>query len=288
MAESKTYQDAPVTTSLFFLARLPVYDSEKPFTLRYDPGHGLPASNVESEEHEVQVHNMRLHKLSYEECGFQYCKISSAMQYGDYAEEHIIRQKHFPEVKACLKNALGAAFVEIIDLAQRKREASFPISTGTAYEHEQPVLRAHIADVTLESVKNTIRQALGARAEPLFQRHWQFVNVWHPQRGPLFDYPLAVCDASTVDFEADTMAADLVTEHEITETVEVQYSAKQKWYYLAQQQPDELLLFKNVDSRCEEGMPPGTPHAAFKLQTEPENVPLVLRESVELRAFVVW
>lgn len=82
-------------------------------------------------------------------------------------------------------------------------------------------------------------------------------SVWHPQRGPLFDYPLAVCDASTVNFEADTMAADLVTEHEITETVEVQYNSKQRWYYLAQQQPDELLLFKNVDSRCKEGVPPG-------------------------------
>ncbi|KAJ4302793.1 hypothetical protein N0V90_001684 [Kalmusia sp. IMI 367209] len=144
MAKSKTYEDARVIASLFFLARLPVYDSEKPFTLRYDPGHGLAASNVESEQHEVEVHNMRLHELSYDACGFQYCKIPSAMTYSDYAEEHIIRQKHFPEVKACLKKALGASIVEIIDLAQRKREASFPISTGTAYEYEQPVLRAHI------------------------------------------------------------------------------------------------------------------------------------------------
>ncbi|KAJ4302794.1 hypothetical protein N0V90_001685 [Kalmusia sp. IMI 367209] len=113
-------------------------------------------------------------------------------------------------------------------------------------------------------------------------------SVWHPQRGPLFDYPLAVCDTSTVDFEADTMAADLVTEHEITETVEVQYNAKQRWYYLAQQQPDELLLFKNVDSREQAGVPPGTPHAAFDLRAKPENEPYFHRESVELRAFVVW
>lgn len=117
MADLKAYQDARVTASLFFLARLPLYDLEKPFTLRYDPGHGLAASNVKSEEHEVEVHNMRLHELSYDACGFQYCKISSVMKYGDYAEERIIRQKHFPEVKACLKKALGASFVEIIDLA---------------------------------------------------------------------------------------------------------------------------------------------------------------------------
>jgi len=56
------------------------------------------------------------------------------------------------------------------------------------------------------------------------------------------------------------MAADLVTEHDITETIEVQYNPKQRWYYLAGQQPDELLLFKNVDSRCDAGVPPGITH----------------------------
>jgi hypothetical protein len=115
--ESKTFQNAQTTASLFFLARRPLYDTEKPFTLRYDPGHGLAASNVESEEHEVEVYNMRLHELSYDACGFQYCKISSIMEYADYAEERTIRQKHFPEVEACVKKVLGASIVEIIDLA---------------------------------------------------------------------------------------------------------------------------------------------------------------------------
>jgi len=117
MAEPNTDQDASITASLYFLARRPIYDSEKPFTLRYDPGNSLPASNVESEEHEVEIRNMRLHEFSYEKCGFQWCRVSSSMEYSDYSDDNIIQQKHFPEVKACLKKALGASLVEIIDLA---------------------------------------------------------------------------------------------------------------------------------------------------------------------------
>jgi hypothetical protein len=82
-------------------------------------------------------------------------------------------------------------------------------------------------------------------------------SVWHPLQGPLVDWPLALCDAQTVDFENDTMAGDVVDRDNVFENTQVHYNAKQKWYYLSNQMPTELVLFKNADSEEPSGATPG-------------------------------
>jgi hypothetical protein len=57
-----------------------------------------------------------------------------------------------------------------------------------------------------------------------------------------------MCDAETVDFENDTMAGDVVDRDAVFENTQVHYNPKQKWYYLPNQMPSELLIFKNADS----------------------------------------
>jgi hypothetical protein len=82
-------------------------------------------------------------------------------------------------------------------------------------------------------------------------------SVWHPLQGPLVDWPLALCDGSTVDFENDTMAGDIVDKDAVFENTQVHFNAEQKWYYLPDQMPEELLIFKNADSEEESGGIPG-------------------------------
>lgn len=101
------------------------------------------------------------------------------------------------------------------------------------------------------------------------------------------DWPLAVCDARTVDFARDTMAGDVVDRHQVFENTQVHFDDKQKWYYLQHQMPDEIVFFKNADSREPEGgATPGVPHAAFDnpLTTDED----FQRESLEMRILVVW
>ncbi|KAF2099467.1 methyltransferase [Rhizodiscina lignyota] len=277
-----------VDATIHFLARLPLYDSVKPYTIRYDTGGDFPATNVENEHHHVKIRNMRCHNLSYEKCGFQFCNMSSAMKYEDYGDPGLVKAIHFPEVEACLKKVLRASFVQIINVQQRKRHNSFPIATGEAYEYVQPTIRAHL-DYSLESAQDIIRGELGSRAEIIMGRRWQYVNVWHPIRGPLYDWPLAVCDASSVDFDTDTMAADVVEETgDSLEILQVFFNRSQEWYYLPGQLPSEMLIFKNVDSRSSQGATPGTPHAAFDLMTKPPSCNDFHRESIEMRAVVAW
>jgi len=140
----------------------------------------------------------------------------------------------------------------------------------------------------MDSARDVCRRALGSRAERILAGRWQYVNVWHPLRGPLYDWPLAVCDASSVDVDADTMPGDYVEAHQEAEDTEVHFNEQQRWYYLPGQLPSELLIFKNADSQAEKGKPFGTPHAAFDLPKKLRSVPEIARESIEMRVFIAW
>jgi hypothetical protein len=100
------------------------------------------------------------------------------------------------------------------------------------------------------------------------------------------DWPLALCDAQTVDFAADTMAGDVVDRDHVFENTQVHYNPAQKWYYLSNQLPTELIIFKNGDSREPEEASPGVPHASFDnpLATDAD----FKRESIEMRMLVLW
>lgn len=128
-------------------------------------------------------------------------------------------------------------------------------------------------------------------------------SVWRPLRGPLYDWPLAVCDASTVDTTNDFTSHDVVYSTKARENIMVFHNEKQKWYYLSGQKPSELLLFRQADTEGRPGtisdlcwkrltgantLSQGVPHAAFQLPTEDQSSPPLLRESIEVRAVVCF
>lgn len=72
-------------------------------------------------------------------------------------------------------------------------------------------------------------------------------SVWTPLFYPAEDWPLALCDGSTVTNE------DFITIRKIRHDSEGDgfcplYRRHYKWYYLEAQSPDEALLLKNYDS----------------------------------------
>jgi hypothetical protein len=73
-------------------------------------------------------------------------------------------------------------------------------------------------------------------------------SIWKPLRGPLNDWPLALCDASTVNANQDLEAADLLYTDFATENRQVYYRDEYKWYYLSDHGVDELLVFKQSDT----------------------------------------
>ena len=73
-------------------------------------------------------------------------------------------------------------------------------------------------------------------------------SCWKPLHGPLEDWPLALCDASTLDTDLDLQPADMVMRAGYTESCRVYHNPNQKWYYLNKQLDSEVLLFRQYDS----------------------------------------
>ncbi|CAK7219339.1 hypothetical protein SCUCBS95973_003787 [Sporothrix curviconia] len=290
---------AAVLGKMHFLAREPKYAHEKPYTLRYTPApeSGIQQTNIARVEHPVVFHDLRgRNDLQYDACGFGVVHLGGddgseaeeekpKFSYDDFAHNDRIENKHAPYVLEAVRLALGAASAELIDYVVRRRHEAWPVSTGQPYAYQQPASRAHI-DHTYAGGVAVIREAHGDDADAVLSRRWQLVNAWHPLRGPLVDWPLAVCDARTVDFARDTMAGDVVDRHQVFENTQVHFDERQTWFYLQNQTPDEVVIFKNADSNEPAGATPGVPHAAFDnpLKTDAD----FRRESIEMRILVVW
>lgn len=78
----------------------------------------------------------------------------------------------------------------------------------------------------------------------------------------------------------------------------VHFNPKQRWYYLSNQLPSELLVFRQADSDSRQGIQylkakaiivliilAGVPHASFD-NPLPAPANSVVRESIEVRAIV--
>lgn len=121
--------------------------------------------------------------------------------------------------------------------------------------------------------------------------------------GPLYDWPLAVLDYTSIDCARDLIASDNVYPHQVSETYNVFFNKSHRWFYLSGHQPHELLLFKAYDSRTKSGTARGTrfralrnrksfandlvcPHAAFYDPSAPPNSRR--RESVECISLVLY
>lgn len=115
--------------------------------------------------------------------------------------------------------------------------------------------------------------------------HWQMINAWRPLK-TIKKSPVVVCDTASVQWE-DYMA---VPQPEVgpdvdgywlqrpTENVE---GKGHEWWYMGEQEPDDVLLFLQHDSEGRQVVP----HTSVDL---PGPVPEEARESVEVRLVVIY
>jgi hypothetical protein len=80
-----------------------------------------------------------------------------------------------------------------------------------------------------------------------FWRAENVISVWRPLYHVVKDWPLIVCDGSSVTYK-DMLEVDLIRRDYIGSTMFAKYRPGYRWYYLAAQQPHEVCLFKNFDS----------------------------------------
>jgi hypothetical protein len=143
------------------------------------------------------------------------------------------------------------------------------------------VPRVHV-DHTAKSGPQRVRDLIPDEADELLKGRVQVINLWRPIRGPLQDFPLAVCDAGSVRSE-DLVPSDLVYPHRVGEIYQVLNNPSHRWYYAPEMQTNEALLLKCFDSKTD-GRARFAPHSAFSDPTVPSDA--APRESIEVRTLV--
>jgi len=283
---SQTGHGQTAKASVYFFKPEEKFNHEKPYGFHVVPRTtNIAQTNIECEKiHGVSVTDMRGHEkdFSLERNGFAHLDVNTDLTYEDY-HDSVKVQIYFRQMEAILKDHLKADQVKVFRYGIRKRDPTYPAATGKAYEFEQPTTRVHI-DATLEEARGEVQRQEGSEAPELIKKRFQWINFWKPLRGPLNDWPIMLCDASTVDKDRDITAADLIYSDHAAENMQVRYRPEYKWYFLSSQTTSEVLVFKQTDSAPDAG--PGVPHCSFNssLAREDESP----RESIEVRALVYY
>jgi hypothetical protein len=254
--------------------------TERPRTYTYDPPDGEPRTNAAHTPHRVTIRDIRPKAESYtlDTHGFAVAHHQSMVR--DFWDEAQIRDVYYPEAERLIREATGADRVFIFDHTLRRRVSGAEDDRNGPVPR-QPATRVHV-DHTEKSAPQRVRDFLPDEADELLKGRVQVINLWRPLHGPLWDAPLAVCDARSVDL-ADLVPSDLVYPDRVGETYSVAYNPAHKWYYLSAMQPDEALLLKCTDTRTDVAAR-FMPHTAFIHPDAPANARP--RESIELRTLV--
>ncbi|KAI0036309.1 hypothetical protein K488DRAFT_76091 [Vararia minispora EC-137] len=264
-----------VQTTLNYLAG--TTDGEKPYFYTYEPPAGKPVRNLVTEASPATIHDARGREgdFSLDTNGFAF--VNSPTQEKLFEDEQAITTGYYKEVEELLKREAGAKRVVIFDHTIRRP----PSEDVPVYKQRGPAEFVHV-DQTHKAGIARVHRHLGAEAEHYLKGRSRIINVWRPIGNTVAHHPLAVADFRTIDREKDLVAARLIYEDREGETFSVKHNPNLKWYYLADQTPDEVILIKCWDSDTTKALL--TPHTAFKDSTSPADAPQ--RQSIEVRCLV--
>jgi hypothetical protein len=273
---SRPEQHAAIEGRLGFTERA----SEILYAYAYDPPEGQKRSNIVLDERPVTVADARpiASTLSVDVQGFQLLGHKTAVR--DFWDEAQTLALGHPEAAEIVRSATGASRVVVYDHTLRRRiTGAEDRSAGTP---RQPATRVHV-DQTVRSGPQRVRDLMGDQAEALLERRAAIINVWRPVARPALDWPLALGDARSIA-RADLLPSELRFRHRTGEIYGLAHNPDQRWYYVSEQRPDEVVLIKCWDS--DETVARFTPHTAFEDPTTPPGTPP--RESIEFRTIAFF
>lgn len=101
-----------------------------------------------------------------------------------------------------------------------------------------------------ELLKGRVRVIKYASFKPYSCMHtcsdFDMSSVWRPLAN-VKSWPLALCDARTVNPD-DLVTCDIVRRRYVGETYFGKYNPKQKWHFLSEMTPEDVIFIKVYDS----------------------------------------
>ncbi|KAK0625096.1 hypothetical protein B0T17DRAFT_261280 [Bombardia bombarda] len=287
-----------VLATMWYLTPLQEYKTTKPYVINVPqsavPG-GKQTNKASKPYHGCVMTDMRpsLGSFSLDKNGFEvlHGMTSTLATSESYDNTDRVRDIYCEEVADRLREFLGAELALTLGHSVRRRDPSFPSKPRGDKESKntQPIPGVHVDYTPAWAFKNAC-MALGEdmATEAFNSRRVQIINTWRPLFGPLHDWPLGLLDYTSLDPANDLVATDSVYPHIVSETYNVLHNDKHKWYYLSEQQPSEMFLFKSFDNLfgAEEGTASVCVHGAFDNPLCPPGARP--RESVECLVMVVY
>ncbi|KAH9212213.1 methyltransferase CmcJ [Leptodontidium sp. 2 PMI_412] len=280
-----------VTASLNYLQKLDIYQHEKPFEIMMD----IPSDaknqrqhNTKFEAREQTIRDIRELKYQFtlDKHGFMVREFRSTLDRLGRIDGTMVEGVYKPEVESLIREQVSDVD-QVFFFEWRLRSGDIHIKEGDRIDLNdlsnwvEPAGVVHV-DQSPAAVLNRVQLHMQEKAEYLLQGRVRIINVWKPLENPVEDFPLAVCDSSSME-PGDLTECDIVRKQFTGASLYAHFNPQQKWYYLSQQTPNEVLMLKIFDSQEDiEGK--RCAHSAFKHPKYQAGLPP--RKSIEIRALV--
>lgn len=238
---------------------------------------------------EVVLHDLRGTPTSLDVEGFELVRHASTVDDFHLIEEDpAVDARYLEEMERFVGELTGADRVLMLGPG-KKRYGEGATDRLAGLANAKPARYVH-GDVTDDSGPDLARgMARGTRGVELddFGR-WAMYNVWRAVTPPPQDFPLAVCDARTIDPADEITVTAITAMRGVGElafpTAGYLANAAHRWCWFRDMQVDEVLVFKTHDTDPDRAH--RVAHTAF---TDPSCPPVeVTRASVEIRALALF
>ena len=263
-----------LTVSLRYLAV-----GENSAVVRPSIGGGDSASEEGAyETRSVKMRNARSMEPSLDREGFLLANQQTRVT--DFFSETEIASIYEKELQSLLTELTGAKRVEIFDHTRRASS----IETQRQHGIREPAATIH-NDYDDASGPRRLRDFFPQEAKALAKNRFAIINIWRSMNGPVSNFPLALCDASSVTDE-DLVSVPRVSKNRVGTVQMATFNPSHRWCYYPHMQMNEALLFKVYDS-ANDGRARFTPHTSFE-DPRVKDATSAGRQSIESRCFVFW
>lgn len=106
-----------VTASFLYLQRDAIHLREKPYKLRYDPGEGIPRTNIKNERRDgITITDIRGNEEArFDERGYTWLRLESALSPEQFYDNDAVRTVYYQELRSLLHQLLNPSRIEILE-----------------------------------------------------------------------------------------------------------------------------------------------------------------------------
>lgn len=230
--------------------------------------------------HDVTIRNARpiIDELSLDREGFALAKHKISCV--DDHDPEVLCPRYLEEMLPFIKERFNASWVIPMRNGVIVRRAGGSSVPGV--KRTGPIAHVDFAPIAapMLAARENQEQGLPIRS----YSRLMIVQAWRALSSPPQDFPLALCDSTTV-LDTDIIEREYTSDTGASwKQVLLKYNPIQRWYYFPEMTSDEVILWKGFDSDVNSG--PGAPHTGFDNRRAHPHAKQ--RESIEARFYVYW